>query len=242
MAAVILAFAGLVVVYDAVASALALATGWPYGAMAMGGLAIQALAGFVAGRRGGFLWAVIAGGTTALAEATLGLGVAWLVGPGRLHVPSEVGYLVAVGRAVLGGIALGGVGGALRLGWSVEPESGGRWAPWSGLRSLRMDRALAVVLLERGFGLWLGLRLVFGLLAGAGYSITGGQEGAPFAVGLVRPDLRVVELLVVLAFADLARRREFVLLGDLGIGPFRAAALYVLPGALLEPALLLVPR
>jgi hypothetical protein len=242
LAAVILAFAGLVVVYDAVASALALATGWPYGALALGGLAIQGLAGFVAGRRGGFLWAMIAGGTVAFAEATLGLGASWLVGPGRLHLPSEVGYLVAVGRSVLGGIALGGAGGALTLGWSVEPESGGRRAPWWGFGWLRVDRALAVVLLERGFGLWLGLRLVFALLAGAGYSITDGQGGAPFAVGVVTPDLRVVELLVVLAFADLARRREFVLLGDLGIGAFRATALYVLPGALLEPALLLVPR
>lgn len=242
MAAVILAFAALVVVYDGVASALALATGWSYGVLALGGLAIQGLAGFVAGRRGGFLWAMMAGGAAALAEATLGLGASWLIGPGRLHVPSDVGYLVAVGRAVLGGIALGGAGGALTLGWSVEPESRGRWAPWSWLGSLRMDHALAVVLLERGFSLWLGLRLVFALLGGAGYSVTGGHEGAPFAEGLVIPDLRVVELLVVLAFADLARRRELTLLGDLGIGPLRAAAFYVLPGALLEPALLLLPR
>jgi hypothetical protein len=72
--------------------------------------------------------------------------------------------------------------------------------------------------------------------------MTAGQQGAPLPEGLVTPDLRVVEVLALLSFVDLARRREFVLLGNLGIGPLRAASVYVLPGALLEAALLLVPR
>jgi hypothetical protein len=42
---VLLFFAALVVAYDALASALVVVTGWPYGALAVGALAIQAAAG-----------------------------------------------------------------------------------------------------------------------------------------------------------------------------------------------------
>src|SRR5512137_2925742 len=121
---VLLFFAALAVAYDAVASAVVAATGWSYGALALGALGIQAVAGYAAGRRAGFLWALLAGAFTALAEATLGLAAAWLIGPGRTHLPNHVGFLVAVGEATLVGGALGGAGGALTLGWSLCPDAG----------------------------------------------------------------------------------------------------------------------
>ncbi len=217
-----------------------LATGWPYGTLAVGGLALQALAGFAAGRRAGFLWAMVAGGTTALAEATLGFGAAWLIGPGRLHLPATLGFVTAAAGAVLGGVALGGVGGALTLGWSMRVEGGPPWSLRAELRALRLDGFLARALLVRGLWLWAGIRALL-LVMGAGFLLARGSGVAPFGHTLMNLHLLVVELLALLAVADLARRREFVLFGDLGLGPLRATALYVIPGALLEAALLVVP-
>ena len=239
---ILVSFAVLAVAYDAAASAVVLVTGWPYGTLALGGLVLQALAGLAAGRRAGFLWAMVAGAATALAEATLGFGAAWLIGPGRLHLPATAGYLAAVVRAVLGGVALGGVGGALTLGWSPSATDAAPWSARAWLRALRVDGFLARELLMRGVWLWAGLRVLFSLAMGAGFVATAGSGGAPFGVAVVTPQVVVVELLVLLALADLARRRELVLFADLGLGPVRAAVLYVAPGALLEAALLLVPR
>jgi hypothetical protein len=244
---VLLFFVAVAVAYDAAASAVVAATGWSYGALALGALAIQVVAGYAAGRRAGFLWALLAGAATALAEATLGFGAAWVIGPGRTHLPNDVGFLVAVGQATLVGGALGGVGGALTLGWSLGPDAGTggaaeRWSVGAAIRALRLDGFLVRALLQRGLWLWVALRALWALVTGAGHAITQGTAGAPLAQGILTPDLRIVELLIPLAVVDLARRREFVLLANLGLGGVRAVGLYVLPGALLEAALLLVPR
>jgi hypothetical protein len=107
---VLLFFAALVVAYDALASALVLATGWPYGTLALGALAIQAAAGRAAGQREGFVWAILAGASTALVEATLGFAVSWLIGPGRTQLPAAFDYPTAAALATLGGGALGALG------------------------------------------------------------------------------------------------------------------------------------
>ncbi len=216
--------------------------GWPYVSLAIGGLAIQALAGYVAGRRAGFLWAMVAGATTALAEATLGLGVTWLIGPGRLHLPGTMDFGAAVGRAVLAGVALGGVGGAFTLGWSARTGDDEPWSLRAEIRALRLDGLLVRALLVRGLWLWAALRVMFSLALGVGSRLTEGSGGMPFGRALGTPQVVVVELLALLAFADLVRRRELLLFADLGLGPLRAAFLYVVPGALLEAVLLLVPR
>jgi hypothetical protein len=235
---ILLLFAVLAVGYDAVASALVLATGWSYAALAVGALAIQVAAGFVAGRRAGFLTAILAGAGTALAEGTLGFGAAWLIGPGRTHLPATLDYLGALVRAVVAGGALGGAGGAAALGWSVggaEAAGAGRvrWGVLAALRVPRLDRFLARVLLERGVGLWVGVRALYAL---------GGAAGGASPIQMLGPQPGMPILLALLALADLARRHEYVLFADLGLGAARAVALYVLPGALLEAALLLVPR
>ena len=181
---------------------------------------------------------MLAGGSTALAEGTLGFGVAWLIGLGRTHLPATMDYLGALAAAVLAGAALGGVGGAVTLGWSVgaDVEGGGtsaRWDPRAALRALSLDHLLVRELLYRGVALWLGLKLLYALAVGAGGASPGGMLGA---------DARVPILVAIVALADLARRREFVFFADLGLGAARAVALYVLPGALLECALLVVLR
>jgi hypothetical protein len=233
---VLLLFAALVVVYDALASALIAVTGWPYNVLALGALVIQVAAGRAGGARGGFGWAILSGGCTALAEATLGFAVAWLIGPGRTQLPN-VDYPTAVALATLGGCALGGLGGITALGWDVESRkmSPGRLASGlrSFLRSLSLDAWLVRALLLRGMVIWAGIRLLF-LLAtsGAGMRLT-----SDLAAGA-----RLLVICALVAVVDLAWRREFVLLADLGVRPGVAVLLYAVPGVLFESILLVVVR
>jgi hypothetical protein len=237
LTSLLLRFAALVIAYDALASAVVAVTGWPYDVLALGALAIQIAAGRAAGRREGFGGAMVAGACTALAEATLGFAAAWLVGPGRTHLRSVVDYPTAVALATLAGGALGAVGGITALGWEVEAR---RMTPGSlasrflGFRrSLAVDPWLARVLLLRGAVIWAGLRVLYFL------ATSGAGDGAAARSSLgVAPGTRFVAVCALLAVADLARRREFVLLGDLGVRAGVAVALYVVPGALVEGVLL----
>lgn len=105
------------------------------------------------------------------------------------------------------------------------------------LRSLTLDGRLALALLLRGLWIWAGLRIL--LLLGRGTAGAGG--GAPWSLEFGAS----VWFLVVcglVAVADLARRREFVLLADLGVGAGLAVALYVAPGALAEGIVSVVAR
>jgi hypothetical protein len=237
----LLRFVALVVAYDALASAVVAVTGWRYDVLALGALAIQIAAGRSAGRREGFLGAMAAGACTALAEATLGFGAAWLVGPGRTHLPNAVDYPTAVALATLAGGALGAVGGITALGWEVEER---RTAPGeliasarSFLHSLPLDAWLARQLILRGLLIWAGLMLLFVLATGAtaDSDVGGASQGA--ATGL-----RLLVVCAVVAIADLTRRREFVLLADLGVRAGVAVSLYVIPAALLEGLVMAVPR
>lgn len=236
---VLLLFAALVVAYDALASALVVATGWPYGTLALGGLAIQVAAGQVAGRREGFLWAILAGGCTALVEGTLGFGVSWLIGPGRTHLPSVFDYPTAVAIATLGGGALGALGGITALGWDVDER---RLSPdhlisrvRSFWRSLSLDRWLTKKLLARGLVIWIGLRVLFQLALGAA-----SEGGVVVSSYDLASGVRLLLVCALVALADLARRREFILLANLGVPAGVAVMLYLIPGALLESVLLVV--
>lgn len=232
---VLLFFAALVVAYDALASALVVVTGWPYGALALGALAIQAAAGRAGGRRAGFLWAILAGASTALAEGTLGFAVSWLIGPGRTHLPSAVDYPTTVGIAAAAGGVLGALGGITALGWSVDEPGVSRPDVRSFLDSLRLDAWLARALLLRGLLIWAGLRLLLLLVLGS----AGSGDGVWWSLGF-GPAVRFLVVCALVAVADLARRREFVLLADLGVQAGVAVALYVVPGALAEGIVLLV--
>jgi hypothetical protein len=238
---ILLRFAALAVAYDALASALVLTTGWSYGTLALGGLVLQVLAGRAAGRREGFLWAILAGACTAFAEATLGFGVSWLIGPGRSQLPGVVDYQTAVALATLGGGALGGLGGIAALGWDVEERRPSLEGLISGVRSfwrsLSLDRWLAKKLLIRGLVIWIGLRVLLLLALGAA------SEG-----GVVVPSydlasgVRLLLVCALVALADLARRREFILLANIGVRAGVAVVLYVIPGALIESVLLVAAR
>jgi hypothetical protein len=238
---VLLRFAALVVAYDALASAVVAATGWPYGVLALGGLAIQFAAGRVGGRREGLLWAIVAGACTALAEGTLGFAVSWLIGPGRTQLPVVVAYPTAVAIATLGGCALGALGGITALGWEVEAHelspAALRSACRSFLRSLRLDGWLCRALLLRGLVIWAGLRLLFLLATSAAGNGGGVRLSFDLASGV-----RFMGVCALVAVADLAWRREFTLLANLGVRAGAAVALYVFPAALLEGLLLAVAR
>ena len=238
---ILLLFAALVVAYDALASALVVATGLPYGTLALGGLVIQVAAGRAAGRREGFLWAMLAGACTALAEGTLGFAAAWLIGPGRTHLPSAVDYPTAVTIATLGGCALGALGGITVLGWDYDKRRMSPDALWSDLLSfvgsVRLDAWLARTLLFRGLLIWAGLRLLFFLATS-----TAGSGGAVLLVFDLASGVGFLLVCALVAVADLAWRREFILLANLGVRAGLAVALYLVPGALIESVLLVVAR
>jgi hypothetical protein len=238
---VLLLFAALVVAYDALAAALVAATGWPYDVLALGALAIQAAAGRSAGKRGGFLGAILAGGCTALAEATLGFGASWLIGPGRRHLPSAMAFPTAVLIATLVGCALGALGGITALGWDVEERrltrQGAGAAVRSFRRSLSLDRWLAKKLLVRGLVIWTGLRVLLLLALGAA-----GAGGVVVSSYDLASRVRLLLLCALIALADLAWRREFTLLANLGVRAGVAVLLYLIPGVLLESVLLAAAR
>ena len=76
--------AAAVTVFDAIAAAAARYFGFPYGNAALGSWLIYAAVGFAAVRLGaGIGGGVAAGALTALADATLGWAVSWVMGPGR---------------------------------------------------------------------------------------------------------------------------------------------------------------
>ena len=108
-----------IVVFDAVASMISRATGFPYTRFAIGSYIIQAAAGFFGRRSGLAFWgATLLGTWVGLIEATVGWAVSWWIGPGRVEGPLSSEMLigvvlyVAVGATVLG--ALGALAGGIR--------------------------------------------------------------------------------------------------------------------------------
>jgi hypothetical protein len=101
--------AGLTIVaFDALASVISRAAGFPYIRFAIGSYIIQAAAGFF-GRRSGltFVSATLLGTWVGFIEATIGWAVSWWIGPGRVEGPISAEMLsgivayVAIGATVL---------------------------------------------------------------------------------------------------------------------------------------------
>jgi len=79
--------ASMVVVYDAIASAISLTWKIPYRKFTAGSWLIYGFAGAVVARwhmPHGVILAVLAGGTAGLSDATLGWAISWWIGPGRI--------------------------------------------------------------------------------------------------------------------------------------------------------------
>lgn len=73
-----------VLVFDGIASFISLRQGVPYGDFSVGSFIIYAIAGFVAAKVAGWTGAVKTGAALGLIDATMGWGLAWLIGPGKL--------------------------------------------------------------------------------------------------------------------------------------------------------------
>src|SRR5688572_27729096 len=73
-----------VVAFDAVASVASLAAGFDYAYSAIGSCLIYAAFGFLVGRSSSIFTAACVGAVLGLADASLGWGVSWSIGPGRL--------------------------------------------------------------------------------------------------------------------------------------------------------------
>lgn len=75
-----------VLVFDAVASLASKGLGFPYGYASIGSVLIYATVGYFAFRRWGLIRAVGAAVLVELVDATLGLFIAWQIGPGALPI------------------------------------------------------------------------------------------------------------------------------------------------------------
>lgn len=104
-----------ILAFDAAASVTSLLTGLPYVWFTVGSVAIYLGVGYNGAPRFGLKMAVVAAIFVALVDATLGWGLSWLIGPGRLEAPNvPTGSLVLSGA--IGALIIGGVTGLLG-GW-----------------------------------------------------------------------------------------------------------------------------
>jgi hypothetical protein len=110
--------AGMVVLFNLVASLIARRSQVSYRRFVAGSFAIYAVTGGTAVAFGGLPGAALAGMAVAFAEATLGWAVSWWLGPGR--PPAELRNASSVSAAIVliifTGAAVGALGGALRRG------------------------------------------------------------------------------------------------------------------------------
>lgn len=89
------------------------------------------------------------------------------------------------------------------------------------------------VLVRRGVSLWLGVRVL--LVLGTRGEVTPTTPTFASSIG-------VIGVAALLAFADLRRRREEILLADLGVPAMRAVLWCILPALCLEALLLGLAR
>ena len=110
-----------IVTFDVLASVASRALNFWYPYATVGSWLIYATVGLLAGRATSVSAAAVAGAAVGFVEATLGWGVSWLIGPGRVgaDIPTvgAVALIIVVVTLVGAGIgALGGVAGRRSAG------------------------------------------------------------------------------------------------------------------------------
>ena len=102
-----------VVVWDAAASVGSLVLGVPYANASVGSFLIYLVAGFLAARIKSCSFSLVVGLAAGITDATLGWGVSWVLGPGRLPAGSFTAtqLLSASGSVIVVAMALAGIGG-----------------------------------------------------------------------------------------------------------------------------------
>lgn len=111
-----------VVAFDAVAAWAAKTFEFEYAAAAWGSFLIYAAVGYAASRETGSLRVSAAmGGAVALVEATVGLAVAWAIGPGRLDGADAPLIAATIAAVVLVGALIGCFGGWVQRRFTSAP-------------------------------------------------------------------------------------------------------------------------
>lgn len=111
-------WAGVVLVFDLVASVVSTMGDVPYGWFALGSAVIYLAAGYVGAPRFGLSTATIAVVSVAAVDATLGWALSWIIGAGRMDEPDvSVGVLLVSGMlsALVFGAITGAAGGWIGL-------------------------------------------------------------------------------------------------------------------------------
>lgn len=102
------------VLYDTAGSVISIATRFDYGWFALGSLVLYGTFGFLAGRRSGWAYGMVAGALMGLVDSTIGWAISWTIGPGRpdteMKAPMVIATIVFV--TILGAV-VGTVGGLL---------------------------------------------------------------------------------------------------------------------------------
>lgn len=100
------------VAFDAVAAWAARTFGFDYAAAAWGSFLIYVAVGYAAGRETDSLRiSAIAGAAVALVEATIGLAVAWAIGPGRIDGAGALPIAATIVLVAFAGGLIGWFGG-----------------------------------------------------------------------------------------------------------------------------------
>lgn len=104
-----------VIAYDAAASTASLAFGFSYAYAGVGSILIYAASGFFAARTRTLWFSLLVGVIAGVADATVGWGVSWAVGPGRPPSGSLTftGWLATVASVVVLASVCAGIGGVV---------------------------------------------------------------------------------------------------------------------------------
>ena len=105
---------GSIIAFDVLASLASRSFGFSYGLAAPGSWIIYAAVGFAVGRVAPVPYAAAAVALVALAEATIGWWLSWIIGPGRPSAgnPNTAQILIAIVTVVITGGIIGAIAGA----------------------------------------------------------------------------------------------------------------------------------
>jgi hypothetical protein len=122
---IILTGAFAVLIFDTIGALISRSFGFGYQTLIIGSFLIYAAVGFAASKYGGLIFASLAGGITALIDATLGWYISLVIGPG--HPAAEMdsmSIISTVTMVTIIGAIIGFIGGLIgRLSWILNKNT-----------------------------------------------------------------------------------------------------------------------
>ncbi|HEV8593572.1 MAG TPA: hypothetical protein VGQ55_15815 [Pyrinomonadaceae bacterium] len=105
-----------VLLYDSIGALISRSTGFAYGWLAIGSLALYAVFGFLAGRKSGWAYGLAGGAFLGLIDSTIGWTISWMIGPGKPSTEmNAVMILVTVIFVTISAGVFGLIGGLTSL-------------------------------------------------------------------------------------------------------------------------------